>query len=71
MEHHLKNKIMYNCWFCGGGVSWVGDFMESEVCGGGDIPENRDRVVSYYHCSHCGSDFEFRQGKAFDDEDAE
>lgn len=35
--------------------------MESEISGD-DYSEN-DRVVSYYHCSSCGSDFEFRQGR--------
>lgn len=39
--------------------------MESEV-GECDYPEN-DRVVSYYHCSHCGSDYEFRQGSKEDE----
>lgn len=52
---------MYSCWYCGAEVSWVGDFMESEICG--DEYSEQDRVGGYYHCSHCGSDYEFRQGR--------
>lgn len=33
-----------------------------------DYPEN-DRVVSYYHCSNCGSDYEFRQGRKVDEDE--
>ena len=58
---------MYECWYCGCQTSWVGDFMESEVGGECAYPEN-DRVVSYYHCSNCGSDYEFRQGRREEDE---
>lgn len=53
---------MYNCWQCGSEVHWVGDFMESEIEGREEYPD-RDRVVGYYHCPECGSDFEFRQGQ--------
>ena len=53
---------MYECWYCGHEVSWVGDFMESEISGG-EISEENDRVVGYYTCANCGSDFEFRQGR--------
>ena len=53
---------MYKCWYCGCDVAWVGDFMECEVDGDNDYPEN-DRVVGYYHCLNCGSDYEFRQGR--------
>lgn len=53
---------MYKCWYCGNEVAWVGDFMESEVSGS-EIAEEHDRVVGYYHCPHCGSDYEFKQGR--------
>jgi hypothetical protein len=48
----------------------VGDFMESEVSGE-EIPEEHDRVVSYYTCPECGSDYEFRQGKRYEEEEIE
>jgi hypothetical protein len=41
--------------------------MESEISGA-EGSEDNDRVVGYYHCPHCGSDFEFRQGRRADDE---
>lgn len=53
---------MYECWYCGHEVSWVGDFMESEISDE-EISEENDRVVGYYTCDNCGSDFEFRQGR--------
>lgn len=53
---------MNKCWYCGQDVGWIGDFMESEI-EGGDVPFDKDRVVSYYSCQHCGSDYEFRQGR--------
>jgi DNA-directed RNA polymerase subunit RPC12/RpoP len=59
---------MYTCWYCGAVVSWIGDFMESEVSGG-EIPEEHDRVVGYYKCPGCGSDYEFRQGPGWDGEE--
>lgn len=51
---------MYTCWNCGNEVVWCGDFMESDIAPV-EYGEN-DRVVGYYSCPHCGSDFEFRQG---------
>ena len=53
---------MYKCWYCGCDVAWRADFNESEIDGYEEYPEN-DRVVGYYHCPHCGSDYEFRQGR--------
>ena len=56
---------MYKCWNCGHEVAWIGDCMESEIsCE--DIPEELDRVVGYYRCPECGSDYEFRQGKGME-----
>lgn len=50
----------YSCWNCGAPVAWIGDSMESEVS---SVEENEnDRVVGYYRCPECGSDYEFRQG---------
>lgn len=51
---------MYKCWLCGSEVAWESDFMESEI----DELEDgaRDRVVGYYYCYNCGSEYEFRQG---------
>lgn len=45
---------MYECWYCG-----------SEVDGKVEYGEN-DRVVGYYHCPNCGSDYEFRQGQGME-----
>ena len=50
----------YLCWYCGSPVAWVVDFMEDEI-GGVEEGEN-NRVVGYYQCPECGSDYEFRQG---------
>lgn len=61
---------MYKCWHCGCTCAWVGDFMESEVSGE-EIPEEYDRVVSYYTCPECGSDYEFRQGERYEEEEIE
>lgn len=36
--------------------------MESEISDE-EISEENDRVVGYYTCDNCGSDFEFRQGR--------
>ena len=52
---------MYRCWYCGNEVVWEGDFMESDV-NDEAIPSELDRVVGYYHCQNCGSDYEYRQG---------
>lgn len=66
-RQRLKRGYSYVCWHCGNDVSWSGDFMESEVNGEGEYPSN-DRVVGFYHCSHCGSDFEFYQGRKEEEE---
>lgn len=43
-------------------VTWEGSLTESEV-DKKEYPLENDRIVSYYHCPHCGSDYEFREGK--------
>lgn len=52
----------YKCWYCGSDEHWVGDFMESEIDGSEEYFD-KDRVVGYYTCPNCGSDYEFRQGR--------
>lgn len=54
---------MYKCWNCEETVVWIGDFMESEITGN-VIDENYDRIVGYYRCPKCGSDYEYRQGSS-------
>lgn len=51
----------YRCWNCGEIVSWIGDFLESEETGN-DIQEDSDRLVAYYRCPNCGSDYRYKQG---------
>lgn len=60
---------MYTCWYCDHEVAWIGDFMESEITGEEIKDPRYDRVVGYYKCPHCGSDFEFRQGPGCEEEE--
>jgi hypothetical protein len=60
---------MYKCWYYDHEVAWVGDFMESEVTGEEMENPRYDRVVGYYKCPSCGSDFEFRQGPSCEQEE--
>lgn len=60
---------MYKCWYCGNEVAWVGDFMEDEVDCWDEEEGRYNRVVGYYKCPSCGSDFEFRQGPSCEQEE--
>ena len=43
--------------------------MESEITGDEIEDPRYDRVVGYYKCPHCGSDFEFRQGPGCEEDE--